>query len=262
MSPVSVRLYGVFHKPFYQPAVDFVIPIQAGKANATVKLAMIGDDTGDNISALNPFFCELTVLYWIWKNVPFASNDYWGLCHYRRYFYIPFKNVFISKSKVLTLYPLAGEIDMVVNKKLQQYMLHQFCSHDVIVQKPQPTFKKRGKALGIEAHYLKDHVPDDWALMKKTVLELYPDYAECLGQFCNQTTLSFANMMVAKATVWNDYLSWLFPIMFTMYPKMKISEDAYQSRAIAFISERLLNLYLLKKSYKTAYMFIATFDKV
>lgn len=40
-------------------------------------------NTGKNISAKNPNYCELTGLYWVWKNL---SCDYIGLCHYRHYF--------------------------------------------------------------------------------------------------------------------------------------------------------------------------------
>lgn len=46
-------------------------------------MGYIGDNTGDNISLRNPNYCELTGLYWAWKNL---KCDYIGLCHYRRYF--------------------------------------------------------------------------------------------------------------------------------------------------------------------------------
>lgn len=46
-------------------------------------LGYIPDNTGDNISAKNPNYCELTALYWVWKNL---DCEYIGLCHYRRYF--------------------------------------------------------------------------------------------------------------------------------------------------------------------------------
>ena len=44
----------------------------------------IMDNTGDNISHLNGFYCELTGIYWVWKN--WNLKDYVGFCHYRRYF--------------------------------------------------------------------------------------------------------------------------------------------------------------------------------
>ncbi len=42
-----------------------------------------GDNTGDNISEKKYKYSELTVQYWAWKN---QEADYYGLCHYRRYF--------------------------------------------------------------------------------------------------------------------------------------------------------------------------------
>ena len=41
------------------------------------------DNDGENISSKNPMYCELTAQYWAWKN---ADADYYGFCHYRRYF--------------------------------------------------------------------------------------------------------------------------------------------------------------------------------
>ena len=41
------------------------------------------DNSGEHISELNKAYCELTTQYWAWKNM---EADYYGFCHYRRYF--------------------------------------------------------------------------------------------------------------------------------------------------------------------------------
>ena len=71
----------VFHNEVY-------IPIHVGKALSKTELGILCDDTGDNISHLNPYFCELTAQYWAWKNM--HDVEYIGLCHYRRYFQTEF----------------------------------------------------------------------------------------------------------------------------------------------------------------------------
>ena len=44
-------------------------------------VGFIFDDEGENISCLNPWFGDLTVLYWAWKN---AKDEHLGVCQYRR----------------------------------------------------------------------------------------------------------------------------------------------------------------------------------
>jgi hypothetical protein len=71
------------HKSYEFPNDQNYLPIQVGKAISKDDLKLQGDDSGDNISSLNKYFCELTAHYWMWKNV---KSDVYGLCHYRRYF--------------------------------------------------------------------------------------------------------------------------------------------------------------------------------
>ena len=60
-------------------------PLQVGKElHPLLDLGFACDNTGDNISSKNPSYCELTALYWGWKNI--HDVEYLGLNHYRRYF--------------------------------------------------------------------------------------------------------------------------------------------------------------------------------
>ena len=77
-------MYMVTHKP-----VDFIpegrTPIFVG--NGDNIRDYLRDNTGDNISEKNPYYCELTAMYWIWKND--SSSKYISIEHYRRFFMDP-----------------------------------------------------------------------------------------------------------------------------------------------------------------------------
>lgn len=67
---------------------DILTPIQTGCAN-TERLfdSMLHDDDGENISAENPKYNELSAQYWAWKNYDkLGKSDYIGFMRYRRHF--------------------------------------------------------------------------------------------------------------------------------------------------------------------------------
>lgn len=97
MTPIENKLIILVavHKPCVLPTGDIFVPIHCGRAVSKLdsrslewmKANMIGDDTGENISYLNEYFCELTAIYWAWKNYEKLGNpERIGLCHYRRFF--------------------------------------------------------------------------------------------------------------------------------------------------------------------------------
>ena len=79
---MDIKILIAMHKPYWTPEDDVYLPLQVGSALHPHFLP-VTDDSGDNISAKNPGYCEMTGLYWAWKNL---KADYVGLCHYRRYF--------------------------------------------------------------------------------------------------------------------------------------------------------------------------------
>ena len=78
----NIKIIVATHKEYQMPSDNIYLPLQVG-AEGKKDLGYQKDNTGDNISKKNPFFCELTGLYWAWKNL---DADYIGLAHYRIHF--------------------------------------------------------------------------------------------------------------------------------------------------------------------------------
>ena len=80
---MNERMLVACHKAAEVPCDDFYLPVHVGHARNPVDLGFQPDDNGPNISHLNHRYCELTAVYWAWKNL---DADVVGLSHYRRYF--------------------------------------------------------------------------------------------------------------------------------------------------------------------------------
>ena len=70
---------------------NMIYPVSAGAElyNKNDIVLSMRDDTGENISKKNPFYCELTVQYWAWKNL---KCDVCGIFHQRRFLDFSMKN--------------------------------------------------------------------------------------------------------------------------------------------------------------------------
>ena len=79
----KIRIAVAYHKNGIFADNELFIPVQVGATFAKQELGIQKDSEGDNISCYNPYCCELSATYWLWKNV---EADYYGLCHYRRFF--------------------------------------------------------------------------------------------------------------------------------------------------------------------------------
>lgn len=187
--------------------------IQAGAAltKERISLGILTDDTGDNISDRNPQFCELTALYWIWKN---SSSDFVGLAHYRRHFILP---------------------DDWVDR------VH---SHDIDVILPVPLFVNPN----IEENFCIRHFREAWRVMLEKLKIMRPrdyyfvkEYTETSGLY------SPCNMFVMKREVLNEYCEWVFPVLFSTVEEVGRHVDDYQNRYAGMLAERLMTAYFAKR---------------
>lgn len=236
---LDVKVYVATHKKFVLPKEDYFKPIQVGKSLQT-DLGYNGDDSGDSISNKNPFYCELTALYWAWKN---DKSDYIGLCHYRRYFDIENKKDRINDIRFIS----QSEFDKqkFPEEKITKYLT----DYDIILPKP------KVYELSVEQIYGYSHSVIDFDILTETLEEIYPEYTESWRKLMYQNNkLIHYNMFVARKDIINEYCDWLFKVLFEVEKRVKISPYPYEKRVFGFMGERLMHLYFNHNNFKIKYL--------
>lgn len=193
------------------------------------------DDTGDSISERNPNYCELTGLYWLWKN---SSDAQKGIVHYRRFFT---KNSFSSNPcfyyKVDELNKYLAEYEILVAEKLfvpAENVYEDYCA----------------------AHYKKDI-----DALKELIEEKYSDYSEAFNTVFGRRYYSPANMLYCDSKVFDSYCEWLFGILFELEKRIDITDyNSEQARIFGFIAERMLNVWIEKNRLKVKRLRIVQTD--
>lgn len=209
-------------KTLQQPykLADYEKEIQAGAALTEMRLSegILTDASGVNISSWNKQFCELTVLYWIWKN---AVKDVVGMVHYRRHFILP--------------------ADWC--ERLETYSI------DVIL--PTPLYV----APSIAGNYNSRHDPSDWEYMREYLKEQDEKFFQDAEDFFGGNLYSPCNMFVMRKNVLNDLCEWLFPVLEAVAAHGGQKEDNYLNRYPGFISERLISYFFerYRDRYKVVY---------
>lgn len=211
---------------------DVYMPIHVGKANSKLDLGIQGDDTGDNISKENPNFCELTGLYWVWKNM--KPVDYIGLCHYRRYFNFHNHGTWFSDCTVVR-----SKDFKTLDLSLPD--MDKFFSHyDVAISKP------RVYPYSLAVDYAVAQVGEDYRTLCAIVHEMYPEYDEDMeAVFVTNNKLSHYNMVIFKWKDFDKYCQWLFDILFEARKRINIENySPTQARIWGYMSERLLPVWI------------------
>ncbi|WP_337049720.1 DUF4422 domain-containing protein [Serratia fonticola] len=209
----------VTHKEYIFPNDEGYKPIVVGGGYREHGFSV--DSVGDNISHLNQSFCELTALYWLWKN---DDSSIIGLSHYRRYFTDKENFLLLNGRKVSTSESLVT--------KLKEY--------DLIVASPRDYH-----ITNIKNHYIKAHSITDFNLLRSEVQQQYPEYIPAFDSVMSKRKLSLYNMFIGHRAIVTEYLSWMFSILFELEKKIPYqSYDAYQKRVFGFMSERLFNVWL------------------
>lgn len=197
------------HKAYPMPDARMYLPVQAGAA-CHERLNYQGDDAGENISERNGIYCEMTALYWAWKNL---NADAVGLCHYRRYFREPGKNAPLQEE---TLNGLLAETPVILPKK----------RHYVI---------ETGESQFVHAHgqYSLD-------MLRGVVGDLHAAYLPAFESSMKKTYGHRFNMLVMRRKELDAYCAWLFDILFETEKRL----GAPAPRMMGYLSERLMDAWI------------------
>ncbi|MCX2717305.1 DUF4422 domain-containing protein [Helicobacter sp. MIT 21-1697] len=258
---MNIKILVCYHKISPIIGNDVLQPILLGAANASeytigglqtlcdkAGVPLLYDNNGEHISELNPYFCELTAMYWAWKNL---EADYYGLFHYRR--------VFDFKGKMQLQNPYDVNKVRLSPHQIQrnfglspQYIESACKKADILVS------KRIIVSYGWETSrffnqyeiYARDHHQKDLDIVLEIIRNKYPHYEEALQKvfFTKGKCLSWWNLFVMKKELYFEYCEFLFSVLFEAQKRIDIQYyTPYQQRIYGFLAERLLNVFLVYK---------------
>ena len=241
---MDIKIVIAMHKPYQVAIGEDYVPLQvgaSGKKGIRIKDcpgakavkghedtgAILRDDDGDNISKQNPYYCELTGLYFAWKNLDAETI---GLVHYRRYFSMKSKSfrkrhgAFEATLTHAEAMALLTRADVVVPKK-RHYFIESLYSH--------------------YAHTLDGRHLD---IAKGIIADKYPEYMPSLVKVYARSWGYMFNMTIMPRSYLEEYCQWLFDVLGALEKEIDVSElDAFSARLFGRVSEILFNVWIDKR---------------
>lgn len=221
-----MSMYIVAHKKFDPPIQSGYLPLQVGKGDPLFAGKFLRDCTGENIAEKNSTYCELTALYWIWKN---CTDPIVGLCHYRRFFT---QNALSRHPRHFLSLERAQEV-------LETYDL-------ILPQKVHLKCTVRKQYFSTQAGFARD-----LDRLEQVIREHFPEYAAAYQKVMGQCAQHFWNMLVVPRPLLDAYCSWLFAVLDRMEEVTDLSGyDTRQRRIYGYLAERLMNVWVEKQQLR------------
>lgn len=230
MAKKDIKILVATHKEYNMPEDKIYVPIHVG-AEGKKDLGLLKDNTGDNISIKNPNYCELTAMYWAWKNL---KCDIIGLMHYRRYLSIcDVKDV--KKAKTID-----DKFKLILT---ENEILTLLKDYDVLL----PCTKLHTK--NVYTKYAQQHYIKDLDNVKKIIEKDYSEMLNAFNEVMTEKKYAIGNMCVMKKELFDEYCEWLFELFEKLEKVTDMSDySKLQQRLYGFLSERLFNIWLRYKN--------------
>lgn len=231
---MNTKILVCCHKDDIMATASPYMPIHVGKDLSTIELGIQGDNAGNNISNKNKSYCELTGLYWAWKNL--KDTDIIGLCHYRRYF-----DFYNKCGRFNPFVKIPSKDFNSTNLTIPDNILNKVMSGKVVVP------RKSNLGMDIRSHYCCFHYSEDFRVVEsyinknKTQLEKDIFYKV---MYCTHKIIYY-NMFIMRWQDFCEYCEWLFDILEYAEQEIDISNRTpVQQRVFGYLAERLFNVWL------------------
>lgn len=212
-------------KPYH--AEKLFLPIVAGGGRNDI----LSDNTGDNISGKNNRYGELTAVYWAWKNL--KDVQIIGLSHYRRF--LARRKGFLSSNFRITLEMLKRDRYHQPNLFVSDVEKYDF------VMQHHWTLPETNKDLFINSH----HCPEVIEIARNVIAEMRPQALITFDEYWSDNKSIMWCIFVTKWENFCHLCDWMFPVLFEIERRLEIERyKGYNQRIIAFLYERLINVYL------------------
>ncbi|CAB3758218.1 hypothetical protein GQ57_32160 [Burkholderia sp. MSh2] len=243
-----VHIYVCHHKPGPSFTDGCFLPIQVGAEQASVDLGTLRDDTGDHISAKNKTFCELTALYWAWKN---DTDAKWiGLMHYRRLL------DFTGAHHTTDAHGCVN-YDVLDDATIHALGLTEEAVTAVVESKPgllavlpEKWSVRNAGSRSLHSHYVSadHHFGKDLDVLRDVIGALYPSDVKQYDEVMRGHDGYFTNIFVLRRDVFDEYCTWLFAILFEVERRLDLTNYSVAARRVfGYMSERLFNVFAHRK---------------
>lgn len=195
------------------------------------------DLNGRNLRELNPYINEITALYYVYKNLSETMTDNWyGLCHYRRYFCESGCDKILLKNDFDNIFK---DYDCITNG------FENF--NDVILQ---PNYKWN------LFRSVRNHVEEQsyyqfyacFGAIYDAMLYACPQYIDYFIKSMNSTTMFYCEMIAMKKEYMDKFCKWLFSFLVNATKKIVNSDMKLDNqRLMGFFTERILITWILKE---------------
>ena len=245
----KVKIIVCCHKEGKVASEEPYMPIHVGKCLSDKDLGIQGDDTGQSISHKNGSYCELTGMYWAWKNL--GEADIVGLCHYRRYFDFHGQISRWHESDAFR-WERFDEIDLSIPEDILERI------RDGVALAP----NKRWYITDLYHDYCFCHISEDLKTLGRVIKKETPDYWDAFNRVMWENNgMSHYNMFIMSRKDFDIYSDWLFRVLGEVECQTDISNYKNgQDRIYGFMGERLLNVYFRARNIKVIRRPVILFD--